>query len=185
MFIRTERLLLRPTWPEDWAEIHALIDDPALARHMARAPWPYSHDHARAAALVAQAPRFPHFAVTLPGDEVQPARLIGMVGFAPCRDAAELGFWIGREYWGRGFAREAVAAALTIARVIGHACVYATHFADNPASGRVLARHGFAPVGDLRLRYSAARGGADLALVHRCDLAPLAGAACEAWREAA
>ena len=171
MFIRSERLFLRPTWPEDWTEIHPLIDDVALARHMARAPWPYSPDHARAAAGVAQAARFPHFAITLPHGQGPGAPLVGMIGLAPCRDGAELGFWIGRAHWGQGLATEAAGAVLAIARLLGHRRIYATHFADNPAGGRVLARHGFVPVGDLRLRYSAARGLADLALVHRRDLA--------------
>lgn len=48
MFIRSERLFLRPGWPEDWAELLALIDDESVVRNLARAPWPYSPADARA-----------------------------------------------------------------------------------------------------------------------------------------
>lgn len=34
MFIRSERLFLRPAWPEDWAELHAVIDDVAVVRNL-------------------------------------------------------------------------------------------------------------------------------------------------------
>ena len=40
MFIRSERLFLRPGWPEEWAELLALIDDQGVVRNLASAPWP-------------------------------------------------------------------------------------------------------------------------------------------------
>jgi RimJ/RimL family protein N-acetyltransferase len=54
MFIRSERLFLRPGWPEDWAELFDLIDDEAVVRHLARAPWPYRAEDARAFAARVQ-----------------------------------------------------------------------------------------------------------------------------------
>ena len=141
MFIRSERLFLRPGWPEDWAELFALIDDEAVVRHLARAPWPYRADDARAFAALAQDGRYPHFFVTLPGTEG--AQLIGSVGLIPDEQgppgaAPLLGYWIARAQWGRGFATEAARAVLTLAATLGHRRVAARHFLDNPASGRVL-----------------------------------------------
>ncbi|WP_370073167.1 GNAT family N-acetyltransferase [Novosphingobium sp. THN1] len=54
MFIRSERLFLRPAWPEDWAELHALIDDEAVVRNLSRAPWPYGPDDAKRFVAVPQ-----------------------------------------------------------------------------------------------------------------------------------
>ncbi len=47
MFIRSERLFLRLGWPEDWQELFGLIRDQGIVRNLARAPWPYTPEHAR------------------------------------------------------------------------------------------------------------------------------------------
>jgi len=176
VFIRSERLFLRPTWPEDWSELHSLINDEALARHLARVPWPYSADDARAYVGMPQAPRHPHFLITLPDLHGADggARVIGAVGFADCEGQAELGYWIAREHWNRGYGTEAARAALTLARALGHCRIVSSHFVDNAASGRVLAKLGFVPTGQARLRHSPARGRADLTLGYALELCPSA-----------
>lgn len=143
MFIRSERLFLRPGWPEDWQELHTRIADEGVVRNLARAPWPYTADHAREFAGRTQQARFPHFFVTLPGTDG--ARLVGVCGIHESGRGTELGYWIAREFWNRGFATEAARAMLTIARVLGHARIHASHFVDNPASGRVLRKLCFTP----------------------------------------
>ena len=45
MFIRSERLFLRPGWPEDWQELEPLIADEKVVRNLA--PWPYTGEDAR------------------------------------------------------------------------------------------------------------------------------------------
>jgi hypothetical protein len=40
MFFRSERLFLRPAWPEDWNAIHAAIDDEGIVRNLAPRPGP-------------------------------------------------------------------------------------------------------------------------------------------------
>ena len=47
MFIRSERLFLRPGWPEDWQELLSRIADESVVRNLAKAPWPYTADDAR------------------------------------------------------------------------------------------------------------------------------------------
>ncbi|MBU6268075.1 MAG: GNAT family N-acetyltransferase [Sphingomonadales bacterium] len=145
MFIRSERLFLRPAWPEDWQDLLEAVADEGVVRNLAMAPWPYTSEDAREFAEMAQDRRHPHFLVTLPG--AGGARLIGCVGLAPGEGGvAELGYWIARAHWNRGYATEAARAALSIARTLGHRRMGAAHFLDNPASGRVLARLGFEPV---------------------------------------
>lgn len=169
MFIRSERLFLRPGWPEDWAELYERIADEGIVRNLAKAPWPYEPGHAREFAARPQESRSPHFLVTLPG--ARGAELVGCVGLA--RDEAgetELGYWIAREHWGRGYATEAARAVLGLARALGHRRVVAGHFVDNPASGRVLVKCGFRPAGSLRQRFSVARGGAVPTLAYAVEL---------------
>lgn len=156
MFIRSERLFLRPGWPEDWSAIFAAIADEAVVRNLSRVPWPYTPEAARQYASLGQDPRCPHFLITLP--TAQGVELVGAIGLAPTHDGAELGYWIGRDHWGQGYATEASRAVLSLAKTLGHKRIAATHFLDNPASGRVLRKVGFCPTGRVEDRYSLARG---------------------------
>lgn len=173
MFIRSERLFLRPGWPEDWAELFTLIDDEAVVRNMSRAPWPYSAEDARDFAARVQSGRHPHFFITLPGADG--AQLIGGVGLVPDDQGPEgaaplLGYWIARDHWGRGYATEAARGLLLLAATLGHRRVAARHFIDNPASGRVLAKLGFRPTGEIRPGLSPARDGVTPTLGYALDL---------------
>lgn len=169
MFIRSARLFLRPAWPEDWAELHAAIDDAAIVRNLARAPWPYRADDARAFVSRTQDPRHPDFLVTMPGADG--ARIIGCAGIAPGEDGAvELGYWIARDHWGQGYATEAARAVLSVARALGHDRIEASHFLDNPASGRVLQRLGFKATGEHRPRRSEGRGTVVTSVVYETRL---------------
>ena len=47
MFARTERLLLRPAWPEDATALAQAIGHESIARMAARVPHPYTPDDAR------------------------------------------------------------------------------------------------------------------------------------------
>lgn len=157
MFHRTERLLLRPIWPEDWEMLYSGIADPGVVHNLATAPWPYHEDDARAFAQREQDSYVPGFAVTLPGEG-----LIGGAGLGyDEHDEVQLGYWIARAHWGKGFASEAARAVLEMARVIGHTRVVAAHFLDNPASGKVLRKAGFRPTGEVRPGHSLARGRSD------------------------
>jgi RimJ/RimL family protein N-acetyltransferase len=170
MFIRSERLFLRPGWPEDWREIFSQIADEGVVRNLAQVPWPYTVEAARQFAELGQDPRCPHFLMTLPGAEG--ARVIGCIGLAPDPDGVELGYWLGRPYWNRGFATEAARAVLGLARMLGHRRLFAGHFLDNPASGRVLRKAGFRPTGRIEQRYSLARGVLAPAARHTITLDP-------------
>jgi len=156
MFIRSERLFLRPAWPEDWEEVYSLIADHGVVRNLARAPWPYTQEHAREFTTREQDRSLPHFLVTLP--TASGSQIIGSAGLGDDNGQAELGYWIARQHWGKGFATEAACAVLRLAAALGHRRLVAGHFADNPASGRVLRKAGFRPTGEVRQRYSLGRG---------------------------
>ena len=177
MFHRSQRLLLRPIWPEDAQALFAGIADEGVVRNLASAPWPYEERHAREFAARSDAPLFPRFLITRAAD----AQAVGCIGFGPIADAAkdsgalELGYWIARRFWGQGFATEAGAAVLEIARALGHRALVASHFQDNPASGRVLRKLGFEPTGRVEERFSCGRGEPALALQYWRDLTADAG----------
>jgi RimJ/RimL family protein N-acetyltransferase len=169
MFIRSERLYLRPGWPEDWSDLTARLADASIVRNLASAPWPYTSADAKEFLIGEQDPRCPRFVVTLPTSEG--SELIGCTGFAPGDAGYELGYWIARPYWGHGYATEAARSVLSLARTLGHRKVVASHFEDNPGSGRVLAKLGFRPTGRQVLRFSVARGEKAPARTWEIDLA--------------
>ena len=71
--------------------------------------------------------------------------LLGSIGGGVEREhaRAEIGYWIGVPYWGRGYATEAARAVIRFGfESLGLNRIYAYHFENNPASGRVLQKAG-------------------------------------------
>jgi len=156
--ITTERLRLREPGHEDAAALAALANDFDVARMTTSMPFPYARRHAdEFLERVAARDRSREAVFAIEHASEGP---IGVLGFHP-KDgpAPEIGYWIGRPYWSRGLATEAVRAALAWADG-GWAkrFVVAGHFADNPASGRVLEKAGFLYTGIVRSLFSTARG---------------------------
>lgn len=62
-----------------------------------------------------------------------------------------LGYWIGKEYWSRGFCTEATRRVIQFGfEDLDLLKVYAFHHADNPASGKVMKNSGMEKEGFLR-----------------------------------
>jgi [ribosomal protein S5]-alanine N-acetyltransferase len=145
--ISTERLSLRPFQPRDAGRIAYLAGDYDVARMCARVPSPYPVLAAEGwlelqAAARRKGDEFA-FAVTRPRDG-----LIGACGVTRLKGGSvfELGYWLGRPYWGEGYATEAARAVIEWAQArLGATGFLAGHFADNPASGAVLRKLGFRP----------------------------------------
>jgi RimJ/RimL family protein N-acetyltransferase len=171
MFTRTERLLLRPGWAEDAPALAATIADERIVRNLATAPWPYRLRDAEAYLAQPRNPLLPSFLVFERTDG-EP-RLVGSCGLARrASGAVELGYWIARPFWGRGFATEASSALVDIARALRLPRLEASHFIDNPASGRVLEKLGFEALGIIALRLSCARNEEAPARMFRLELEP-------------
>jgi RimJ/RimL family protein N-acetyltransferase len=156
MFARTERLTLRPGWPEDAEALHWAIAHRPVVEKLARVPWPYTIDHARDW-LCRPAPTMP--VLTIHAHDLAPLpRLVGGIGLHPEEDGLNLGYWLTPSAWGRGYATEAGRQVVAMARhALGQTRLAAYHHADNPASGRVLHKLGFREAGRGQ-RPSLARG---------------------------
>lgn len=155
--IRTERLHLRAPRAKDADRIAQLANDRGVLRMTSSMPDPYGVEDARGFLdqIAGHDPsRERVFAIDHPEDG-----LIGMIGFAPSELGCELGYWLGRPYWGKGFATETARAALGWATdVWKRKVVVSGHFADNPKSGQVLIKTGFLYTGVVKRLYSRARG---------------------------
>ena len=81
------------------------------------------------------------FAVVASGEAVGACSLLG-VGGVP--RGAELGYWIGRPYWGRGYATDAARRVVGFGfRDLALQRIRSSCLVRNPASGRVLQKVGF------------------------------------------
>ena len=168
MFHVTERLLLRPAWPEDADALFGGIADKGVVRNLASAPWPYLPEHARQFVAREAEALYPKFLITRPG--AKGSDVIGCIGIDPGEGGTELGYWIARPAWGQGFATEAGRGILEVARLLGHTAISAGHFSDNPASGKVLRKLGFLPTGKSAMRHSCGRGEDAECVMYRLDL---------------
>lgn len=157
MFARTPRLLLRPGFPEDAPALAAAIADESIARNLANVPWPYSMRDAEAFLASPRDPVLPSLLIFERGTGAP--QLVGACGLGRRPSSSvEMGYWIARPYWSRGFATEACEALVAIARALGLDRLEGSHFVDNPASARVLEKLGFEPLGIVAPRMSCARG---------------------------
>ncbi|WEJ33560.1 GNAT family N-acetyltransferase [Devosia sp. SD17-2] len=136
--LRTARLLLRPARPED-APCYALgIGEYAVARWLTALPWPYTLGMAIEWLRQTTTPR--------PGQAFfiveHPQR--GVIGSVSLFD--EMGFWIARPHWGRGYGREAVQTLVDWHFAQGGTEIIASAQHDNRASLRLTAQLGFRQV---------------------------------------
>jgi len=149
--LATERLFLRAPRREDSAAIARLANDIRVAGNTARIPHPYRVEDAEefiAAANRKQAEA--HFAITVD------RTLIGVCGLDPREDGPEIGYWLGVEYWGQGYATEAARALIDHAfGELGYEALAAGARVSNPASRRVLEKCGFQWTGVSLLRIRA------------------------------
>src|SRR5690606_28660374 len=141
--LRTDRLVLRLPALEDAVPLQALCCNWEVVRMTSRVPHPYTLDHARSwiagRAASWAAGRAYAFALTCDGI------VIGVAGIESKDGEHEIGYWIGQPWWGRGLATEAVGRLCRFGfDDLGLERLVAGHFDDNPASGRVLAKCGFA-----------------------------------------
>ena len=143
LVIETERLMLRRPTHADAPAIAKLANDRRIADMTRRLPHPYLLEHAADfVTALAAADGAGREAVYLIEHLHEP---VGMVGIDWRTAAApELGYWLGVDHWGRGFATEAARAAIDITfgesdveHVVSGARV------ANPASRNILEKCGF------------------------------------------
>ncbi len=140
--MRSQRLTYRPLDARDAGRIAVLAGEWDVARMTSRIPHPYSLVDAD------------QWIASIDHDEFVRAverdgELIGAVGYIPGEPGqAEIGYWIGKPWWGNGYATE---AAGTLVRHCfadaGFRQLTCGHFADNPASERVIKKLGFRRIG--------------------------------------
>ena len=148
---------LSPIHDGDQPALVTHLDDPEIYATTLRIPSPYTRADADAFVASCFAPEKLatgelRLALRLP----QSGELIGVFGVHPGSGfeahRAEIGYWVARPYWGRGFATTGVRALVRHAWEMRPELLRldALVFAGNLASARVLEKNGFAREGCLR-----------------------------------
>ncbi|QEG24645.1 GNAT family N-acetyltransferase [Mariniblastus fucicola] len=143
--LRTSRLELRQFCPADEQRVALLANDEQLARNLRSFSYPYDVEDARnwISELSSEWDQGKSvvFGVCLRPADSGPAKLVGAIGIVLDRQSnrGELGYWVGRDYWGQGIATEACLSMLDFAfSQLGLNKVTAECLVRNPASARVL-----------------------------------------------
>lgn len=151
--LKTDRLILRPFDLSDAPDIQRLAGDRAVAATTENIPHPY--EDGAAEAWVSRHPEAwekgteAHFAVVLRDADA----LIGAVSLMRIvKDhQAELGYWVGKPYWGTGYCTEASRAVTAFGfDGLGLNRIFARHVGQNPASGCVMKKLGMTREGRQR-----------------------------------
>lgn len=151
IYVRTERLWLRPPRESDAARLYELFNNWEVMRWLAAPPRPYGPDDARAFIDARKTPHPDYItaSITLDGAligiiaaEVKPASAVQRErGYA-------IGYWLGQPYWGCGYMSEAARAFLgPVFATIPDDTIYSGAF-RNAASLRIQEKLGFTRDGD-------------------------------------
>lgn len=151
MVLEGGRCRVRDWRKTDAASIAEHANNLEVARNLRdRFPHPYTIKDARAFLRHAVAAKDPtNLAIEVDGAAV------GAIGYVPGRDverfSAEIGYWLGESYWGRGIVTDALALVTEHAfREMNFLRLFALPFADNAGSVRVLEKAGYVCEGLLR-----------------------------------
>lgn len=143
--IETERLKLRPFSLLDADRVQLLAGSTEVAKTTQNVPHPYKDGMAEQW-ISGHLKEFVHGeGVTFAIERKEDGLLIGAIGLTGIKkhNRADLGYWIGSEYWGSGYCTEAARATIDYGlKESGYHKIQANHMKCNPASGRVMEKCG-------------------------------------------
>lgn len=148
MEFQTKRLILRPWEDADAEALYAYASDPDVGP---AAGWPVHTSVQMSREVIRDVLQAPETYAVVLRDTGEPVGSIGLVkprlqDVKPSDHALELGYWIGKPYWGRGLIPEAARALIDHAfRDLGCDQLWCAYFEGNAKSVRVQEKLGFAP----------------------------------------
>jgi len=148
--ITTKRLILRPFKIEDAQRISELCNNYNIFKSTLTLPYPYPIESALAWIPTHEenfaSDKSYEFAIT----DRETSELYGAIGLGNNQKHknGEIAYWIGEEYWGNGYATEAVKGIIDFAfNEKGYHRVWGRFFTTNPSSGRVMEKVGMVKEG--------------------------------------
>ena len=141
----TERLLLRPLKEEDAAIVEKLAGDYEIAKTTLYIPHPYPEGAAltfiKSTKEAEENKRVISRAIILKDTN----ELIGTIALnlSMAFDRGELAYWVGKDYWGKGYGTEAAKVLLDYGfRSLNLNRIFAASFINNPGSYKIMEKMG-------------------------------------------
>ena len=152
--LKTSRLLLRALKSEDALRVQLLAGDREVSATLLSIPHPFEIEMAEQYVAnklsLLKSGEGICFVIILPAEDV----LMGLVILKKIDQThrnAEIGYWIGKDYWKKGYATEAALAVINYGfEELNLQRIYAHCLSRNPLSGKVLAKLGMTHEGTLR-----------------------------------
>ena len=149
MKIETKRLVLRPWREDDAVKLFELAGDPGVGP---AAGWPSHRSVDESREIIRTVFAAPDTYAICLRDTGEPVGSIGLMPprcGAECLDGAlelEIGYWVGKPFWGQGLATEAVCALECYAfEALGCRALWCGYYEGNERSHRVMEKCGFMP----------------------------------------
>lgn len=143
--LQTARLVLRPFVTADAPAVQRLAGAREIADTTLHIPHPYPDGGAEAWIATHPAGWEARTVVTFAITDCRDGAVVGAIGLtlALAHERGELGYWVGAEYWNRGYCTEAAREVVAFGfRELGLHRIQARHLTRNPASGRVMQKLG-------------------------------------------
>ncbi len=152
--LRTERLTLRPFRMEDAPIVQRLAGAREIADTTLNIPHPYE-DGVAEKWIAGHQQGFEEdkgipLAITLAGNDTL-IGAISLMSLSKRHRHAEIGYWIGKEWWNKGYCTEAMREMVRLGfEQLGLNRIIGQHLRRNPASGQVMQKVGMKHEGTLR-----------------------------------
>lgn len=154
--LHTERLTLRGYRDTDFNQMVDVLNNENITKETANIPYPFTNEDAlkRVEFITKGFENKTNYIFVITKNEKD--SLIGQIGLHldVQNNKAEIGYWISEAFWGKGIATESLTALLKFGfEELNLNKIFATHFLDNPSSGKVLIKNGMIKEGLLKDEY--------------------------------
>lgn len=141
--IETERLILSQLKEEDLPFVTEYLQDKIFSDVTSNIPYPYTGEHAKFWMKMSRESFENNTGYTFAVRNKE-GQILGAIGLHDRDDdKAELGYWMGKPFWNKGYITEAATALIDFGfNELQINKIYATYFLDNPASGRIMEKTG-------------------------------------------
>lgn len=143
--LETERLLLRPLTLQDSDRIEELAGNLEVAKTTLNIPYPYPKGSGATfiQSVIKGEENGTIFIRALVDKETEQLIGVASINIASVFDRGELGYWVGQDYWGKGYGTEAAKCLLEIGfNNLKLNRIFAAAFTNNPGSWRIMEKIG-------------------------------------------
>ncbi len=143
--LESKRLILRPLCDADTASLSKIANDWDVAKFLSSMPHPFTLEIAKSFIESSNNAYLDNENIVFAITKKDSKKLIGIIelDLNSKDNHATASYWIGKDYWGKGYTTEALEEVvrfgfeeLKLHRIASH------HFHNNPASGRVMQKVG-------------------------------------------